>query len=75
MLRAGGTGRVLRHVVKTASTLGASLRNFRFRHFAESAGEVHQRTETNPRQATIFKALAMPEPLRFLYLVAAPADA
>lgn len=43
--------------------------------FAGSAGEVHQRTETNPRQAAIFKALAMPEALRFLHLAAAPADA
>jgi hypothetical protein len=33
------------------------------------------RRATNPRQAAIFKALAMPEPPRFLHLEAAPADA
>jgi hypothetical protein len=59
---------------ETWRSLAWELDKLHLGRFVGPAGEVHQRTETTPRQAAIFKALAMPEPPRFLHLApAAPA--
>ncbi len=52
----GDTWRNLRH----------ELDRMHLGHFVGSAGHVHQRTETTPGQAAIFRAIGVPEPKRFL---------
>ncbi|MPZ12823.1 MAG: hypothetical protein GEU73_00075 [Chloroflexi bacterium] len=53
---------------ETWRTLRWELERLRLGRFSGPAGEVHQRTETTARQATIFKALAVAEPPRFVHL-------
>jgi len=53
---------------ETWRSLAPELDKLHLGRFVGPAGEVHQRTETTTRQAAIFKALAMPEPPRFLGL-------
>lgn len=43
--------------------------------FSGSAGEVLQRTEVTPRQATLLRALSLPEPPRIVGITPAPAAA
>jgi len=63
-----GTGQTWRN-------LAWELDKLHLGRFAGPAGEVHQCTETTSRQAAILKALAMPEPPRFLHLAPTEASA
>lgn len=60
---------------ETWRTLRFELEKLHLGHFTGSAGEVHQRTEITPRQAAIFKALAVAEPPRFFELAPVTAAA
>ena len=53
---------------ETWRSLAPELDKLHLGRFVGPAGEVRQRTETSPRQAAIFKALAMAEPPRFFGL-------
>ena len=60
---------------ETWRSLAPELDKLHLGRFAGPGGEVHQRTETTSRQAAILKALAMPEPPRFLHLAPTEASA